>query len=127
MEGLSCRGKLGMAWDFGSRKGDLAVTNFKAPQFSQDAVNVTGGMSIPGELDGTKANKFMGLLVGNAGSSTVNGSATGSFVRNGNDNAAGVIGNWNAGNGDIRAEGIFGAAKTHSYGIPTNVSGNSLR
>ena len=105
-------GRVAMLWDFGSRKGGLAITNFKAPEFQRDVVSVVGVMSVPGEMESTAANKFTGKLIGNAGLSIVTGSAAGSFVRNGTDAGAGVIGNWNAGNNRIRAEGIFGAKQT---------------
>ena len=39
------------------------------------------------------------------------GSAAGSFVNNGTDKAAGVIGNWGVANSQYEATGIFGAAR----------------
>jgi hypothetical protein len=120
-------GKLGMAWDFGSRSGLMAITNFKATDGYNrpPALNAIGAMSIPGQLDADAPNKFSGRLIGSVGLlSPVTGSATGSFVRNGGDATAGIIGNWNAGNNKYRAEGVFGAGKTGSYGIPTHALAN---
>jgi hypothetical protein len=66
-------------------------------------------MRIPGQL-----NNFSGPLLGNLGANgpAVSGSATGSFAANGLDKAAGIIGNFNIGNGNYKAAGIFGAGRT---------------
>jgi hypothetical protein len=72
-------------------------------------------MKMPGEL--SKINQFSGPLSGTLSGSlkgfspTLEGSAIGSFARKGNDAAAGILGNWQAGNAYYKATGIFGASR----------------
>ncbi len=93
-------GNVNMNWNFASRTGNLAITNFDG------ARNFSGTMNMSGP--NSAVNRFHGSLAG----SGLTGSANGSFARRGSDPAAGVIGNWAARNGDTyRATGIFGAAR----------------
>jgi hypothetical protein len=110
-------GNLSMDWSFSSRSGTLAISNFDA-QGAYGPLNVSGSMSVPGQLDpltnptSTAFNQFNGPLSGTLGSGPsplgVAGSATGSFVGANGDAAAGVIGNWNATSGDVYGvTGVF--------------------
>jgi hypothetical protein len=110
------------SWDFGERSGTLAISNF-VDDGHLPVLNVSGTMTIPGELGNNVTNKFSGPLLGTLGSQnnfnessyqplpTIEGSAVGSFAANGNDKAAGVIGNFNVGNEYYKASGIFGAGR----------------
>ncbi len=100
-------GGLGMEWDFAQRAGTLEIVNF-----DNGAVNVSGTMRMPGVL--SQVNSFSGPLNGTAGTQAISGGAAGSFVANGNDATAGVIGNWNVRNNAYRATGIFGGGRTGS-------------
>jgi hypothetical protein len=71
-------------------------------------------MRVPNDLSGASFNRFNGPLMGTLGgpnASEVAGNAAGSFVRSGNDVTKGIMGNWNAGNSNYHATGIFGAGK----------------
>ena len=96
-------GDVNMSWNFASRTGNLAISNFDrdSPIGPQ---NYSGTMSMTGSAG--SRNMFGGSL---GGSGT--GAAIGSFTRNGRDAAGGVLGNWLAGSGNYRATGIFGAAR----------------
>jgi hypothetical protein len=108
-------GDMHMNWDFGQRGGDLTISAFdKSPDFLPDGLTVSGTMITPGQLDtaSIKKNQFGGILTG----SGLVGAATGSFVKNGDNVAGGVIGNWGAG-GIVNQKpyeviGIFGGKQT---------------
>jgi len=107
-------GDVHMDWDFGQRAGILEITNFDADG-AYGPLNVSGRMDTPGELANSAPNKFGGPLHGTLGSGYepgyVSGGANGSFVANGSDKTAGVIGNWFAGNDYYKATGVFGAGR----------------
>jgi hypothetical protein len=98
-------GDLTMNWSFAHRKGDLTISNF-------DSRHVNGGLTFGsgpyGMTQIPNLNQFAGSLSG----SGLSGSATGSFVNNGSVAAGGVIGNWNVGDSNYKATGIFGGAGT---------------
>jgi trimeric autotransporter adhesin len=111
-------GNLAMNWDFGQRSGDLTISEFDKDTggrvFLPEGLTVSGTMNTPGQLDtaSLKKNQFGGILTG----SGLVGAATGSFVKNGDNVAAGVIGNWGAG-GIVNQKpyeviGIFGGKQT---------------
>jgi hypothetical protein len=115
-------GDLHMTWNFAQRQGDLSITNFDEDG-TYGPLNVSGQMKMPGVL--SEINQFSGPLLGTLAGPpnnnnvdnpqfpiNVGGSAAGSFARRGNDAAAGVIGNWHAGNNYYKATGIFGASRT---------------
>jgi hypothetical protein len=99
-------GDLDMTWSFADRSGTLAISNFDA-NGPQGPLNVSGTMSAPGTLTSYSANQFGGSLHGTVGESSINGAATGSFVRGPLSPAQGVIGDWNVGNSSYKATGIF--------------------
>ena len=106
-------GDVHMDWDFGPRSGNLAISNFDATG-PRGPLNLSGTMNMPGRL--SAINSFSGPLSGTLGSDhcapSINGGAAGSFVANGADKTAGVIGNWNAANQNYKATGIFGASRS---------------
>jgi hypothetical protein len=100
-----------MTWNFASRTGDFSISHFDTG-VGPDGVAFGGPMCAPGVAGcGTPSgNHFGGPLSGNLPSgAALAGFAGGSFVNNGSDKAAGVIGNWNVGNSQYEANGIFGA------------------
>jgi hypothetical protein len=99
-----------MDWDFGQHAGMLAINNFDTNR-PGGPLNVSGRMDVPGELANIATNKFSGALLGTLGSSNIGGGANGSFVANGTDKTAGIIGNWGVGNESYRATGVFGAGR----------------
>lgn len=101
----SATGALAMEWDFAQRAGTLDIINF-----DNGALNLSGTMSMPGQL--SEINKFSGDLSGSVNSTAITGGAAGSFAAAGNDAAAGVLGSWNARNSAYQATGVFGGAKT---------------
>ncbi len=121
---IAASGNVNMSWDFGERSGTLAITDFTdhtdhyAPL---PVLNVSGTMNMPGQL--SAINKFSGPLGGTLGIETpISGSAVGSFAANGADKAAGVIGNFNVGNDNYVASGIFGAGRAQPPSLDTNLS-----
>ena len=52
---------MAMNWDFGTRSGDLTISNFDKGHID-GGLTVSGQMTTPGELDGK--NKFSGELSG---------------------------------------------------------------
>ncbi len=114
-------GDMHMDWNFGQRSGDLTISEFdKSPAFLPDGLSVSGKMITPGQIDTTSLNKhqFGGVLTG----SGLVGAATGSFVKNGDNVAAGVIGNWGAG-GIVNQKpyeviGIFGGRQSNFTPAP---------
>jgi len=110
-------GEAHMDWDFAQRAGHLDITNFD-PNGPYGTLNVHGRMSMPGVL--TDVNKFSGQLLGTLGGNwcnSVTGSAVGSFVANGSDPTAGVIGNWGVGNENYVAAGVFGAGRNGAVDV----------
>jgi hypothetical protein len=117
----TARGDMQMTWDFGTREGDLTISNFDKDNID-GGLTVTGRMTTPGEIEGK--NKFSGELSGQnlpENLSDLSGSANGSFVR-GPDNfkdgravskstPQGVIGNWNVGSERYQAGGIFAGSR----------------
>jgi hypothetical protein len=103
-------GEVHMDWDFGQHAGMLAINNFDTNR-PGGPLNVSGRMDVPGELANIATNKFSGALLGTLGSSNIGGGANGSFVANGTDKTAGIIGNWGVGNESYRATGVFGAGR----------------
>ena len=100
------RGDLGMNWNFAQRSGTLRIRNFDVAG-GKTPLNVSGRMTMPGSV-----NRFTGNLAGTVGQANASGGAIGSFVKNGKDPAAGVIGNWGVAAGlGYRATGIFGARR----------------
>jgi hypothetical protein len=91
-------GDLFMGWNFGTRSGELQISNF-------DNQNFEGGLTFGGDLTQVPsgANQFTGSLSG----SSLTGSATGSFVRGPDSPVQGVIGDWNVSRSGYRATGIF--------------------
>lgn len=103
-------GDLGMTWNFASRNGTLSISDFDVAG-GNTPLNVSGTMTMPGVI-----NRFSGNLNGTVGpvglTTPATGGAYGSFVKGGNDPAAGVVGAWHARtNGDYRASGIFGGRR----------------
>jgi len=94
-------GDMAMNWDFGTRKGDLSITNFDGRSFS-------GNLCGAGLLCPTGKNHFVGTL---SGADRIKGSAAGSFVNAGGDKIGGVIGNFGVGNNKWQGAGIFGGRK----------------
>ena len=111
---LTAAGTVNMDWDFAQRSGLLEIKNFKSSVTgAPPAINISGTMRVPGQLDIESLNRFSGRLSGNVGAdSSIHGFASGSFARNGKDPIGGVVGNWSASNSDVRANAIFGASKT---------------
>ena len=107
-------GLVHMNWDFALRSGTLQISNFVDPGGNLPVLNMTGTMTMPGQL--SAINRFSGPLVGTLVSGelrpSISGGAIGSFAANGADKSAGVIGNWGAGNSNYSAAGIFGAGRT---------------
>jgi hypothetical protein len=101
-------GKIHMGWDFAERSGDFHINDFRDAGRNLPNLNLSGTMSMPGRL--SAINQFSGPLTGNLNGIT--GSAAGSFVANGADKAAGIIGNWNAANSSYKASGVFGAGRS---------------
>ncbi len=89
-------GDMDMTWNFARRSGTLDISNFDGKSFG-------GAMFAPGQ-----PQSFSGVLAGKGG---VSGLANGAFVNGNGINAAGVIGNFNAGNNAWRATGIFGGVR----------------
>jgi hypothetical protein len=92
-------GQMDMTYSFGSREGTLTISDF-------DGRNVSGSMS--GSVSGQAT--FAGAL---AGSPHLAGNASGAFVNNGGDVAAGAIGNFDMLeiDSDWRASGIFAGGR----------------
>jgi hypothetical protein len=117
-------GNVNMSWNFAERSGTLAISNFTDhtnPYTPLPTLNVSGTMNMPGQL--SEINKFSGPLLPTPDSGTpssITGNAVGSFAANGSDKAAGVIGNFNAGNENYRASGIFGAGHATLPSLNTN-------
>ena len=103
-------GKLYMDWNFANRSGQFDITKFDKANFPETGgLSFGGEMKAPGELT-YSSNRFSGTiggdLPGNLGS--LSGAARGSFVNDRLGNPArGVIGNWNVGNANYKATGIF--------------------
>ena len=104
---------MNMDWNFQKRSGTLSITDF-----DEGRLNVEGTMNMPGNL--SSINKFSGDLRGIGSNFT--GAANGSFARHSNDAAAGVIGNWRAGDSDYKATGLFGGGRSNLN--LTNVPGH---
>jgi hypothetical protein len=116
----TAKGDMVMTWDFGTRDGDLTISNFDTKNID-GGLTFTGHMTTPGQLEGK--NQFNGSLSGvdlPENLSDLSGSANGSFVRgplNFVDGKAvkgstpqGVIGNWKVGSERYNAAGVFGGA-----------------
>jgi hypothetical protein len=107
-------GKMEMDWNFGSRTGELRINNFDR-SVTPGGLNFAGPMCAPGNVGcGTPSGNHFGgpLNTRNAPENlaSIQGSATGSFVNDGPNKAAGAIGNWNVSNGpegNYKATGIF--------------------
>jgi hypothetical protein len=109
-------GDLGMNWNFGTRKGNLTISNFDAQNF-EGGLTFTGKMKTPGQVT---QNVFTGPLSLNMATlppnlSGVQGYAQGSFVKGPNSPAQGVIGNWGVGNDAYKATGIFAGSKPGAF------------
>lgn len=85
------QGTMSMTYNFGPRTGALSITNFAGMSFLNEPV--TGAPAGP-------TFSTSGVLAAN-----------GSFVSDGTDTAAGVMGTWSAKDGGWSASGIFGARK----------------
>ena len=101
-------GNVNMTWNFASRQGNLAISNFDAGG-PLGAQNFSGTMNMSGP--NSAVNRFYGQLGG-----SLSGVAHGSFARKGSDPAAGVLGNWAGANNSFygstyRATGVFGATR----------------
>jgi hypothetical protein len=106
-------GDLSMTWNFASSTGDFAISHFDTAATS-DGLSFGGPMCAPGVAGcGTPSgNHFGGPLSGGLpNGAALTGFAAGSFVNNGSDKAAGVIGNWNISNSQYEATGIFGGLR----------------
>jgi len=116
------KGNMDMNWDFGKRLGDLKISKFDMAHI-EGGLTFAGPMCAPGVGCGTAfGNHFGGPLTVKMTDNlpndlqSVRGSAIGSFVNNGNLNAAGVIGNWGVSNRGVSnnhysATGIFAGSK----------------
>ncbi|MEZ0280614.1 MAG: hypothetical protein ACAH19_04790, partial [Methyloceanibacter sp.] len=106
-------GNVELSWNFQARSGEFDIRNFNAPSSNIGPLNATGTLRLPDDLASTARNRFNGPISGTVGQiGDVSGGAFGSFARRGTDATAGVIGNWQAGNGsNYRATGIFGASR----------------
>jgi len=107
-------GDLKMVWDFGQRSGWIGIKNFDD---NNEAVNGGHGIDVGGHVisfDGQSA--FGGTLHG----WHANGIVQGGFVNNGDDVAAGVIGNFGFTKGyNYSASGVFmGDKLTPAPGAP---------
>jgi hypothetical protein len=123
-------GDLEMDWDFRTRSGTLAISNFDVSHFPDGGLNFSGQMCAPGVTScGTNTpsgNHFGGRLTGQLPANLevdreLNGFALGSFVR-GPDNIGpgrtvpqGVIGNWAVGNDRYMASGIFAGRNSPTH------------
>lgn len=112
-------GNLNMTWNFGPRTGNLTISQFDTQYFGGNGLSFSGAMCAPGVSCGTginvaAGNHFGGPLSGQlpGGLGSLSGNAAGSFVNNGPNPAAGVIGNWNVGHNDYKAGGIFAGSGT---------------
>ena len=109
----TAQGNLGMTWNFATRSGEFSISRFDT-KVSPDGLAFGGPMCAPGVAGcGTSAgNHFGGPLSGKLpNGAELTGSAAGSFVNNGTDKAAGVIGNWGVANSQYEANGIFAGAR----------------
>ena len=104
-------GQMNMDWEFAKRKGNLEISQFDTP-------HIDGGLTFQGQMStpGTLKNKFGGDLALTspnilANLSDLRGFAQGSFVKETNNPAQGVIGNWNVGGANYGATGIFAGSK----------------
>jgi hypothetical protein len=98
-------GDLRMGWDFGTRTGDLTISNFDGNrQFSAGLTQVPGPNGV-GHL-----NQFGGTLSNS--NQSLNGNVSGSFARGPNGPAQGVVGNWNVSGEGYRATGVFAGTQT---------------
>ena len=96
-------GNVNMNWNFGSRSGDLAITNFDNRSYAAPITQPS--------LD---FNKFSGALsqTGGAAIPNITGGVAGSFVNNSQGSpAAGVIGNFNLHGDAYGAGGVFAGGK----------------
>jgi hypothetical protein len=100
------KGGMNMDWDFAQRAGTLDIIDFDGGK-----LNVSGTMRMPGQL--SQINSFSGPLGGSLNEQAIAGGAVGSFVANGNNETAGVLGSWNVRNDSYRATGIFGGGRTN--------------
>jgi FecR protein len=124
-------GDLTMHWNFGDHNGDLTISKF-------DTSITPGGLTFSGPMCATGAtcgdvkvpagNQFGGELTGSLPTGPpLTGGAVGSFVKNGSDPVAGVIGNWAIGTPNdshaasyYSAAGIFGGVSTPSLAGATH-------
>ena len=100
---------MNMSWDFGERSGRFDITNFDKP--NPGGLDLGGALRAPGEPTGG-LNTFNGRLTATnelpQNLSNLSGGVTGSFVRPLTEGRpSGAIGNWNIGNNNYRATGIF--------------------
>ncbi len=87
-------GDLNMSWDFALRSGQFRITNFDGDRAFRGLIGQT-----------ESGGHFAGALNGH---NSLSGDVRGSFVNNSDTIAAGVIGNFQVGNGEgYRATGIF--------------------
>jgi hypothetical protein len=110
-------GDLHMDWNFGQRYGTLEISKFDTAFVVEGGLSVSGTMIAPGQVSPDKMNQFGGILSG----SGLVGAATGSFVKDGQNVAGGVVGNWGAA-GSVNAKpyeviGIFGGRQS-SFQVP---------
>lgn len=96
------RGDMNMSFDFGSRSGNMNISNFD-------------GMSVSG-LISENSSVHEALFRGNLSGSGVNGAVQGAFVNNGPNVAAGVIGNFGLSGSGVSAAGTIAGARTSQAG-----------
>ena len=89
-------GDLDMSWNFGRRSGTLTISDFDDRKFTGLMLAPPGKVQFGGALTG------QGLV----------GAASGSFVRNGDNAAGGVMGNFGVTGNRYQATGIFGGGQT---------------
>jgi hypothetical protein len=95
-DGISAAtGDMSMSWNFGTGRGDLAISDFGGRDFSYDVRRDRG------------AETFSGIGFGQWSAGTANGA----FVNDGDDLAAGVIGSFDQTGIGWMATGVFGGTR----------------
>ena len=116
-----------MDWDFQQRAGVLDIKNFGVPgNENVPVLNASGRMDIPG-IATDLTNRFSGPLLGTLGNEapTVSGLANGSFVANGSDKTAGLIGNFSV--ATLAESGLSGKRRVRSWASRQHQSHWELR
>lgn len=106
-------GDMSMNWNFASRSGNLNIDHFDTSVAHGNGLSFSGAMSAPGTLNRFGGNLALTNQCLPRNLADLAGTAQGSFVRGGNNPAAGVLGNWKIGGSRYGAAGIFGGSAAH--------------